>query len=142
LATAVLTQGGSRELELHSIKLKEAETEFRTHYDILRVELGAKYGKPFPTIEETASDPGEDSKEEVAKTEEKKEKTDASSSTDPAKRSELREWTDASGKHKIKAKCVGVEKGVVKLQKTDGAVISVPLASLCEADRQFLGESK
>jgi hypothetical protein len=37
---------------------------------------------------------------------------------------------------------VDKDKGVVKLEKTDGSVISVPITSLSEADQQFLGESK
>jgi S1-C subfamily serine protease len=141
VATAVLTQGGSRENEFHAVDLKKPVTELRTQYDVLRHNLGVLYRMTFPSVEETANDPGSDAGEETAKTDEKK-NGKASSSADSAKRSELREWSDASGKYKIKAKCLGVEDGKVKLEKTDGAVISVPISSLSEADREFLEESK
>jgi hypothetical protein len=36
---------------MHSMDLKKAPSEFHTHYDVLRVTLGAMYGKPFPTME-------------------------------------------------------------------------------------------
>lgn len=43
---------------------------------------------------------------------------------------ELRTWTDPSGKYKIEAEFIGVEDGVVKLRKTDGGIVSVPIDRL------------
>ncbi|MEN6449883.1 MAG: SHD1 domain-containing protein [Thermoguttaceae bacterium] len=65
-----------------------------------------------------------------------------SQSGESADRSAVRVWTDQTGQHKTRAKLLSVENGAVKLQKENGAVITVPIAKLSEADQQFLGSAK
>jgi hypothetical protein len=52
----------------------------------------------------------------------------------------MRTWTDRSGKHHIKARFRGMEDGKAKLEKEDGTVLRIPPTSLCDEDRQFIGE--
>ena len=54
----------------------------------------------------------------------------------------LRTWSDRSGQHQVQAKYLGTEQGKVKLERTDGKVIFVPVESLSEADQRFLGAAK
>jgi hypothetical protein len=49
-----------------------------------------------------------------------------------------RTWSDSTGKFKIEAVYLAQEGGGVKLLKSDGAVISVPLAKLSEADQEYV----
>lgn len=49
-----------------------------------------------------------------------------------------REWSDATGRFKIEAKFVDVQDGTARLRRTDGTIISVPVARLSEADQRFL----
>lgn len=49
-----------------------------------------------------------------------------------------RTWTDSTGKHKTEAEFVDCTDGVVRLKKDDGAVISVPMEKLSEADQEFV----
>ncbi len=49
-----------------------------------------------------------------------------------------RTWTDATGKHRIEAEFLGLADGVVRLKKSDGAVVDVPLEKLSEADRAII----
>lgn len=49
-----------------------------------------------------------------------------------------RMWSDASGSFKIKAALLAVLPDRVKLRKTDGQEIEVPIAKLSEADQKFL----
>jgi len=51
---------------------------------------------------------------------------------------ETRIWTDSTGRFRIEAALVEVTGGVAQLRKTDGGVISVPVAKLSEADQKFL----
>ena len=50
----------------------------------------------------------------------------------------LRTWTDPTGKYKVEAELAGFKDGKVKLRKTDGVLLSVPITRLCEADQQFV----
>jgi len=45
-----------------------------------------------------------------------------------------RTWTDVTGKYKIEADFVEASADAVKLRRTSGIVISVPLAKLSAAD--------
>ena len=54
--------------------------------------------------------------------------------------SPMRTWTDASGKFKVRASLAGVEDGTVRLRKSDGKTISVPLEKLSEADQQWVAK--
>jgi len=47
-------------------------------------------------------------------------------------------WTDNTGKFKIKASLLEANEDQVRLKKTDGTVISVPMRRLSEADQQWL----
>lgn len=49
-----------------------------------------------------------------------------------------RTWTDASGKYRIRATLVEVVDETVKLKKSDGKTVTVPLEKLSEADRNWL----
>jgi hypothetical protein len=49
---------------------------------------------------------------------------------------ESRSWVDNSGKFKIDAKLVKVEKGDVILSKEDGSSVSIPIAKLSTTDRR------
>lgn len=51
---------------------------------------------------------------------------------------EFRTWVDTTGQHKTKAKLVEVTGDMVRLEKTDGSVISVPISKLSEFDQSFL----
>lgn len=53
-----------------------------------------------------------------------------------------RTWTDASGKHRTRATLVEVVDGSVKLKKTDGKTITVPIDRLSEADKNWLEKHK
>jgi len=52
----------------------------------------------------------------------------------------VRTWTDASGRFKIEAKYVSFRDGTVKLQRTNGQTIEVPLDRLCEDDRRYVAQ--
>jgi uncharacterized protein (TIGR03067 family) len=49
-----------------------------------------------------------------------------------------RKWTDATGQFSIDADFVEVKNGEVHLKKTDGSVITVPVAKLSDADRSYV----
>jgi hypothetical protein len=49
-----------------------------------------------------------------------------------------RTWTDASGEHKIEATYLGVADGKVKLKKSDGKEIAVPLDKLSADDQKLV----
>ena len=49
-----------------------------------------------------------------------------------------RKWADKTGKYSVQAELVEVRGANVILKKSDGAVISVPVARLSEADRAFV----
>ncbi len=49
-----------------------------------------------------------------------------------------REWSDASGKFRVEAELVAVRSGKVILEKPNGAIITIPLDRLSQADRDFL----
>jgi len=51
---------------------------------------------------------------------------------------QMRVWTDDTGKFKVRAALVQLGESEVKLRRTDGELISVPLERLSEADRQWL----
>jgi hypothetical protein len=53
-------------------------------------------------------------------------------------RAEVREWSDATGKYKIQAEFVELAGDVVKLKNAAGKVLSIPLAKLSKADRDFI----
>lgn len=55
-----------------------------------------------------------------------------------AEASAARTWTDRTGKHQVQAAFVSFEDGKVRLRKTDGAVITLPLEKLCSADQQYV----
>ena len=48
-----------------------------------------------------------------------------------------RTWTDSTGKHKIEATFLGIEDNKVKLHRTDGKELAVPLDRLSKADQEF-----
>jgi hypothetical protein len=51
---------------------------------------------------------------------------------------EFRTWTDVTGKYRVVARIVGVEKNVVKLLKENGHISSVPIAKLSKDDRDYI----
>ncbi len=54
---------------------------------------------------------------------------------------QMRTWTDSTGRFSIKAKLIGVEDGVVKLQRDDGTEIQIELKKLSKADQQFVAQA-
>jgi outer membrane protein assembly factor BamB len=52
-----------------------------------------------------------------------------------------RTWSDASGQYKIKATYVELADERVRLRKSDGSEISVPVDKLCKADRDWLARN-
>jgi outer membrane protein assembly factor BamB len=55
-----------------------------------------------------------------------------------AVQAEIRTWKDASGAHEIKAELVSVQAGKVTLKREDGKLITLPVASLSQADQALL----
>ncbi|NND99779.1 MAG: hypothetical protein HKN47_20865, partial [Pirellulaceae bacterium] len=51
---------------------------------------------------------------------------------------EMRTWSDASGKFKVQAKFYSAGAENVKLLTADDRKIDVPIAKLCEADKEYL----
>src|SRR6056297_1263296 len=49
-----------------------------------------------------------------------------------------RTWSDKSGRFKIEAKLQHADEQQVRVLKTDGRSVTVPLAQLSEADRAFI----
>ena len=49
-----------------------------------------------------------------------------------------REWTDNSGVFRVEAELVEVAGATVRLKKTDGTIVAVPLGRLSVADQQYL----
>jgi hypothetical protein len=52
--------------------------------------------------------------------------------------SPVRRWSDATGKYHVNAELIGVENGKVQLKKSDGKVITIPLAKLSAQDQEAL----
>ena len=143
LSTALATQSDVEvwHAERNLGRFKELSSDLRTRRDILRLNLSRKYDKKFPTLEETAESAvvnggGEKRVNEtaVAPAGEK-----GQSPTAADKHSVLRVWTDRTGRYQVQAKYVELEEGKVTLEKPDGTVIRVPIASLSEADQRFIG---
>lgn len=59
---------------------------------------------------------------------------DAQTTQSPA----VRTWTDSTGAFQVDAEFLGVEDGKVKLKKTDGRVVAVPLDRLSKEDQDFV----
>ncbi len=132
LATAAL-EGGSREAEIAINELKAHLADLRTKYDLLRTNLSRRYGKHFPTLQDTAIDtPPTDT---AATKPAGHDGTPAASA-----RAAMRTWTARNGKYRIRAKFLGMEDGKVKLEKADGDVIRVSPSALSQEDRRFIGE--
>jgi len=53
---------------------------------------------------------------------------------------ESRTWTDSTGKFKIEGKLLGVEEGKARLERTNGAVVQIPVTKLSAADQKYLKE--
>ena len=75
--------------------------------------------------------------EELAALKEKREQAAAK-----AKAVQPRTWTDASGKFHVTAKFRGMANKVVKLEREDGSVISLPLEKLSDDDQECIRERK
>ncbi|MEE2642606.1 MAG: SHD1 domain-containing protein [Planctomycetota bacterium] len=54
----------------------------------------------------------------------------------------LRTWKDRSGAHQLKAEFAGCEKNGVRLKKTDGSIVWVPLKNLSTADKWFVRKQR
>ena len=147
LSGAAITQSNQDQFwaDVSLGRLKDAATDLRTVRDLLRIKLGSRYDKPFPSMEETAKNPeanaevGEAKQTDEATAADSAASSDASGSGEKEKLAVLRVWTDRTGRHQVQAKYLGLESGKVRLQKTDGTVISVPISTLSEADQRFIG---
>jgi hypothetical protein len=60
--------------------------------------------------------------------------------TESAEALPTRTWNDASGAFSVDAEFVALEDGKVKLKKANGKIAAVPLAQLCDEDRDFVAE--
>ena len=49
-----------------------------------------------------------------------------------------REWVDSTGRYRIEAELVAVRGDKIVLEKTDGEILSIPIARLSDVDQQFL----
>lgn len=58
----------------------------------------------------------------------------------PAAWAASRTWTSSNGRFTTEADLLGFKDGKVKLKKTDGTVIEVPLESLSDVDRRYVEE--
>ena len=114
------------------LRFKDAGNDTDAHRELLRVNLGLMYRLSFPTQKDTAE---EDKKHPP------KEKKESQSTSGKKDLSEERVWTDSSGQFRIRAKCIGVEGDIVKLEKPDGTVLNVPKDKLSYEDRRFLDEN-
>ena len=57
-----------------------------------------------------------------------------------ASHAETRTWTDSTGKHKVEGDFLEILEGQVKLQRTDGKKVSLPLSKLSKEDQAYLRE--
>ena len=62
----------------------------------------------------------------------------AFSEAEAAKPAQNRTWVDGTGKHRTVAKFVELKDGRVRLLRTNGKTISLPLDQLSEADQQYV----
>jgi S1-C subfamily serine protease len=137
-------------VEFDLSSLNGDSNHMRTEYNLLRLKLSQKYKLKFPTMEEIkyADDKSADTgaKKTVSpgarKTAAPADRKPNPAASDAGDRSELRTWTDRSGKYQIQAKFLGIDNGKAKLQKTDGKLVLVPVESLSEADRRFIGAAE
>ena len=53
---------------------------------------------------------------------------------------QVRTWTDKTGGHKTEGRLLGVQDGVVRLKRTDGNTVTVPLEQLSLESRAFVRE--
>jgi len=58
------------------------------------------------------------------------------------KASPARKWTDATGSYTVVAELLEVTRDAVRLQREDGAEITVPIARLSEEDRRYVASLK
>ncbi len=63
------------------------------------------------------------------------------SGVEPSPKSASRQWSDVSGRFHAEATLLDTNQSTVRLRKTTGSVIVVPLDRLCLADRQFVAAS-
>lgn len=49
----------------------------------------------------------------------------------------MRTWTDRTGKHKTRAEFVSIEDGQIRLRKSDGTIVAMPLDKLSPFDQHF-----
>jgi S1-C subfamily serine protease len=149
IATSLASQSEAdkwhRERTLASFR-RDAGT-LRTIRDIIRIKLARKYDKKFPTLEETAKgadgDTVDDGREKnVSETAATASGEKGASSIHADKHSVLRVWSDRTGRYQVEARYVELEEGKVKLEKADGTLILVSLATLSEADQRFIGVAK
>jgi S1-C subfamily serine protease len=137
-ATLVLDQGAGRDVEQGPVEVKlKVLTELRNQYDVLRVNLSLRYGKTFPTLEETRKESNEGSSASEASGKHggkgwKGEKAAVKPGNG------YRTWTSRNGKFSIKAKLVKVANGEVTLVSPEGKKITVPIEKLSDKDREFI----
>ena len=132
VSNSAASGGGMIDWEAAVSAVKRIANNTDIQRELLRVNLGLKYNESFPTQAETAEED-----EKLAK-----EKENSTSTSEKKDRSEMRVWTDSTGKFRIKAKCIGVENGKVKLEKSDGTILRVPTKKLSEADKRFLASTE
>ncbi len=77
-------------------------------------------------------------KAKIAAQEAAKAKREEAAAARAAHAAKPRQWTDATGSHHISATFRGMANEVVKLQRDDGSVVSIPLEKLCDDDQDYI----
>jgi len=101
-----------------------------------KVEIAEEIKLDLPNTPESSPLPEPDKPSPVDSSDQLKKKSELS--LIPKKKSEIaigfREFSDVSGQFRVNAQYLGIDEGKVKLKKTDGTEIEVPLERLSEGD--------
>jgi len=116
-------------------RLKSDAANLRTARDLLRMKLNRKYNRNFPTLQETA---GIEEKKLAGKDEPETAREPSARRTAAAAQPTQRLWTDRSGRFQLEAKLIEQDGDYVRLERPDGMKLSVAVATLCDADQQYL----
>ena len=107
---------------------------------------GAAAGDETASDESAAEKPGKKAagsrsdreKAKIAALEEAKAKREEAAKARAAHAAKPRQWTDATGSHHLTGTFRGMANEVVRLQREDGTVISIPLEKLSDDDQDYI----
>jgi hypothetical protein len=115
--------------------LETNATQIKVHYDQYDSSWD-EWAEPSRVRAARSATPGRFSKVPPA-TAAATERENSPASQNPTGNSKLRTWSDATGKFKIEAEMVRLDKGQVQLKRADGTTLAVPLDKLSQADQEF-----